>query len=94
MADASAGSENHQALTRSELQLLLQPDERRDAVGAEGACLVGRQVGRYDRGLAFLDGHVLGIETALVPLRKGLLLAQRDHRIDARRAQRRQQRRG
>src|SRR5258706_9443771 len=65
MTDAAARAEDHQILAGAELQLVLQPSERGDAIGTEGACLLGRDVRRYDRGLVFLDGHVLSVEPAL-----------------------------
>src|SRR5712664_1869850 len=66
MTDPAAGTEDQEVLTGAELQLVLQAHQRGHAVGAERARLFGRQVGRHDRRLGLLDGHVLGVEPALV----------------------------
>src|SRR6266545_4384125 len=62
--DPAARAEHHQRMPGCEAQLIIEADQRGDAVGAERSRLLGAQALRNRRDLVLGDGDVLGVEPA------------------------------
>ena len=64
MADAAAGAVDHHRLPRAQAQLVVQPAQGGDPVGAQRPRLVAADAGRNERDVVLGDGDVLGVEAA------------------------------